>query len=162
MFINEQDYTVALSPASEGDREFLIRVYADGRRDELARAMWTDEQTRMFVEHQLDAQTRHYHTVYPNSTHEIIRWNDEPAGRLFLDRGLNEIAILDITVLSDYRCRGIASRLVEELQKEASAHAKPVRIYVESFNPCAAFFIKRGFQVTEQDGVNVKYVWMPT
>lgn len=79
--------SVTLSAVTDADREFLIRVYAEARGSELARTTWTEGQILEFVEHQLDAQTRHYHAVYPNSTHEIISLNDEPAGRILPVRG---------------------------------------------------------------------------
>ena len=153
--------TLELRPVSEADRDFLLRVYADARRDELERTNWPDEQKRLFVEHQFDAQTRHYREVYPASKHLIINWNDEPVGRLFISSDPEEIAILDVTVLEEYRGRGIGTRIIESLTSDAAASQQRVRIYVEFFNPSGAFFQRRGFEPAEQDGIYIKFVWSP-
>jgi ribosomal protein S18 acetylase RimI-like enzyme len=157
----EPEGQISLRPVTENDREFLIRVISDLRQGELALTGWDYRQKRIFIEHQLHAQTTHYLAVYPGSTHEIICWNGGPAGRLFTDRGPKEIAILDITVLTEFRRRGIGTALITGLQAEANRDGRSVRIYLESFNPSRVLFEKLGFKVTGQQEHNLKYVWQP-
>ena len=158
---DQPQYEITLRPVTADDREFLIGVISDVRRDELALTMWDDQQKRWFIEHQLDAQSNHYQAVYPRSKHEIILSNGESVGRLFTDRGTSEIAILDITVLTQFRRRGIATFLIKALQSEAEKTERAVRIFVESYNPSRHLFERLGFKIAEVQEHNLKYVWTP-
>ena len=140
---------ITFQTVSVDDHELLLRIYGNAREDELARTPWSG------------AQTTHYHTVYPESTHEIVLLDNVPVGRLFVNRGKEEIAILDLTILTENRNKGIGKFVVESLQREGARSGRPVRIYVEFFNPSTAFFNRLGFRAVEQDGVNVKFVWKP-
>ena len=74
---------------------------------------------RAFVEHQYTAQDVYYQSEFPGSTHQVILLNGEPAGRIYLHRTPEEIAILDMVILPAFRRRGIASTLIKRLQEEA-------------------------------------------
>lgn len=77
---------VSLRSVEPADEEFLLGLYATTRADELALTDWTDEQKAAFVRHQFDAQTHHYREHYPTATFDVILVDDEPAGRLYVDR----------------------------------------------------------------------------
>lgn len=153
----------ALRPVVPEDWDFLLRVYESSRAIELAMVPWSAEQKRAFVRHQLEAQTTYYATEYPSARHDIIVVGDTAvsAGRLYVNRTADLIAILDITILPEYCCRGIGSSIVGELAAEAAATARAVQIYVETFNPSQSFFMKRDFVVEGNDGINLRMVWSP-
>src|SRR4029077_6812605 len=73
------------------------------------------------------------------------------AGRLYVDRQ-DLISILDITVLEDFRGRGIGRAIIEAILAEGKASGRTVRIYTEDFNPAFGLFTALGFEVTEKDG----------
>jgi ribosomal protein S18 acetylase RimI-like enzyme len=150
---------ITLHPVTGEDREFLITVYQASREIELAMTPWDAEQKRAFAALQLEAQTVHYNELYPDARHDIIFYNDVPAGRLCVNRGQTQIAILDITVLNEYRKKGIATALVKELLAEAAEAQKTVRIYVESFNPSQNLFKGLGFETASEEGVNLRLEW---
>jgi ribosomal protein S18 acetylase RimI-like enzyme len=151
---------VSLEPVSPGDREFLLRVYECSREIELSMVPWDDATKRTFVEHQFDAQTSHYSSEYPEAKHYVIMLSQggEQAGRLWVNRTESEIAILDVTVLPEFRRRGIGSSIVGSLVDEAQSTGKSVRVYVETFNPAQEFFANRDFIVESSDGINAKFV----
>ena len=154
------DDRIHLRPVTADDREFLLSVYAASREIELSMVPWDAAQRRLFVEHQSNAQTCHYETEYHDVKHDIILYDDDPAGRLFVSRGDPEqIAILDLTVMPEYRKKGIGSRLIRELQAEAARVGKSLRIYIENFNPSQELFRKLGFEVTDDSGVNLRFEW---
>ena len=150
---------ITLRPPTAGDHADLVRVYEASRELELAMVPWDAAQKREFAAHQLAAQTAHYREYYPEATESVIELDGQIAGRLYVDRGPEEIAILDITVLPEFRRRGIASKIVRDLQQEAGAE-KCVRVFVEDFNAGSkAFFGGLGFRPVRSEGVNVRYEW---
>jgi GNAT superfamily N-acetyltransferase len=153
------DERVSLRPVEDGDREFLLDVYAAGREIELAAVPWDDAMKRSFVEHQYTAQDAFYRGEYHGSMQHVIVFEGEPAGRLYLHRNPDEIAILDMAVLRQFRRKGIATAIVKRLQSEAEAHGVSVRIFIETFNPAGSLFSKLGFDVTDHDEVSRRYTW---
>ena len=151
---------VRLEPVTPEDREFLLRVYECSREIELSMVQWDDATKRAFVEHQFDAQANHYGSEYPDARHFVIVLADsgEQVGRLWVSRTDSRIGILDVTVLSEYRRRGIGSTIVESLVDEAQRAGKSVEVYVETFNPSQEFFSHRNFIVESNDGINLKFV----
>lgn len=152
---------VELRPVTAQDREFLLKVYECGREIELSMVPWEPELKRAFIEHQFDAQTTYYASEFPNARHDIILLSNsgEQVGRLYVDRREAKIAILDLAVLSEYRRRGIGSAVVDGLIEEARGSGKTVEVYVETFNPSQNFFTALGFEIENDDGVNLKFVW---
>jgi ribosomal protein S18 acetylase RimI-like enzyme len=155
----EQAAAVALRPVAASDEAFLLAVYAAARADEMARVPWSLPQKEAFIKMQFDAQQAHYRTHNPNASHEVILLSGQSIGRLYVARRDREIRILDITILPDHRNRGIGTPLIEELMREAALADKPLRIYVESFNPSHRLFDRLGFSKTEDDGVNHLLEW---
>lgn len=150
---------IELRPVMETDREFLLRVYEISREAELSMTQWDDTQKRAFAAHQLDAQTHTYIVKYPDATHDIILYDGTPVGRLYVDRGIDQIAILDISVLPEYREKGIGTALVSNLQSEAAATNRSVRVYLEQFNPSQKLFRTLGFVVVPDDGIDLRFEW---
>ncbi|MGE3466695.1 MAG: N-acetyltransferase family protein [Pyrinomonadaceae bacterium] len=152
---------IALRPAMPDDRDFLVRVYEASREIELSMTPWSTAERLAFARLQFDAQTRHYGEVYPDSTNSVILYDGEPAGRLHLNRGPDQIAILDITVLPAYRLKGIATSLITSLQAEAKESGCSLRVFVEDFNPSQAMFLGVGFEIAAREGINLRLEWRP-
>jgi ribosomal protein S18 acetylase RimI-like enzyme len=144
---------IELLPVEPGDREFLYRVYASTRTEELAVAPWDDAQKDAFLRAQFDAQDRWYREHYTRATYEVIVVDGEPAGRLYLHRGETEIRIVDIALLPQYRGNGVGSSLLRGLLDEAEADGKRVTIHVERLNPALRLYERLGFSVAEDKGV---------
>jgi len=150
---------VTLRPVTPEDEEFLVGVYASVRAAELALVPWTDAQREAFVRMQFEAQQQHYRERNPGATHHIILLDSAPIGRLYVARRENEIRIMDITILPEYRGRGLGTPLIVELMSEAEKAGKPLNIWVESFNPSHRLFERLGFKVIEDDRVNHLMEW---
>jgi ribosomal protein S18 acetylase RimI-like enzyme len=152
---------VALRPVTEADQDFLLAVYASTRAAEMAMVTWSAEQKDAFVKSQCAAQAQHYAAEYPEATHEIICCDGMAAGRLYLDRRAQEVHVLDVTVLPQFRNAGIGSFVLRQILEEAGRSGLPVTIYVESFNPALNLFRKLGFQLSSQDGFQCFLRWTP-
>src|SRR5207249_4690178 len=143
------------------DEPFLRRVYASTRLEELAPLGWSADQQVAFLNQQFDAQHHHYHTYYADAAFQVIMLDDRPIGRLYVARWPNQILLIDIALLPDYRNAGIGSRLLRDLLDEAVRTDRPVRIPVEKFNPALRLYERLGFSIAEDQGVYWFMEWSP-
>jgi len=153
---------ITLRAAEAADQEFLFSVYASSRGAEMALTPWSAEQKDAFLRMQFAAQSRHYAAEYPQATHHIICRGEVRVGRIYLVRRKEDFHILDITVLPQFQRTGIDSCVLSRLLDEAGRSAKPVSIYVESFNPSLGLFRKLGFELVSQNGFHQLLRWKMT
>lgn len=151
--------TITLRPVSDNDREFLLKVYEASRAFEMQFVNWDDQTKWTFLKHQFDAQHAHYREHYQGAELDIILIDGKPRGRFYVFRGPGQIAIMDITLLPDFRGRGIGSKLIRGLLAEAAKSECSVRVFLETFNPYQPIFAKLGFQIVHDDGVSRRYEW---
>lgn len=136
---------VSLRPISDTDLPLLQFIYASTRERELQQVPWSDEQKNAFVLMQFNAQHRHYQTHFSDGRFDLILLGDEPVGRLYVGRWPFEISVIDISLLPEWRGRGIGGRLLAELIHEADALGKRVSVHVEKFNPARHLYERLGF-----------------
>jgi ribosomal protein S18 acetylase RimI-like enzyme len=143
---------VALRPATDRDREFLLRVYASTREDEMALVDWDVGQKGAFLRMQFDAQDRHYRQHYTTAQFQVILLDGEPVGRLYVDHWPDEIRVVDIAVLTEHRGQGIGTLLMRQILAEGERLGLPVRVHVEQFNPALRFYVRLGFRTIDTHG----------
>ncbi len=120
---------------------------------------WDDGQKAAFCGQQFTAQRTWYEEQYPSASFQVIEADGAPAGRLYVDRSAEEIRIVDISLLPDFRARGIGSALLRGLQREASASAKTLSIHVERFNRALNLYRRLGFAAAGDHGVYLLLRW---
>lgn len=150
---------VTLRSVCPEDETFLLQVYASTRVDELALAAWDDSHREAFLRLQFAAQQQHYQTHFPEGDHQLILVGDRPIGRIYVASTADEIRILDIALLPEHRNSGIGSSMIKKIVSEASKAGKPVRIYVESFNPSLRLFERLGFSSVQDIGTHRLLEW---
>ena len=156
------DADVTLHPVEQNDREFLFRVYAGTREDELAQTGWPDEEKHAFLEMQFAAQQADYGKRFPDSEQTIVLVGDSPVGRMWVARWDEEIRLLDIALLPEHRNAGTGRILLERLQAEAARTGTPLRHSVYKMNDRALRFYERlGFSVIEDFETYVLMEWVP-
>ena len=153
--------SISLREIVEADREFLYRVYASTREDELAPVPWSDAEKENFLRMQFNAQDTHYRSHFPDARYEIVLLDGKPIGRLYVDRRGDEIRILDIALLPEHRRAGIGGSLMRELLAEAADAGKPIRIHVERNNPAMHLYNRLGFIECGETGVYYLMEWTP-
>ena len=137
-------------PITSSDKAFLFALYCSTRADEIAVNPWDDEQKKSFLQLQFQAQQQHYSSKYPHGSFQIISLDNKNIGRLYLCELENEIRIIDLTLLLEYRGQGIGTKLLTDILQSAE---KPVRIYLETFNHSIGLFKRLGFQSIRDEGV---------
>lgn len=150
---------LTLRPVSSDDEDFLFEVYASTRAEEVAALPWDADQRDAFLRIQFAAQQQDYQRRFPDGDHRLMLLDGRPAGRVYLARSEKEIRILDIALLPEHRHKGIGTRMIKDLLKEASQSGKPVRVYVEQFNPALGLFERLGFSRAGDIGTHFLMEW---
>ncbi len=152
---------VGLRPAGEGDTAFLRGVYRSTREDELALTGWDEGQKDAFVEMQFDAQHRYYAEHYADASFDVVLVDGEAVGRLYVARWPQEIRIVDIALLPEYRNRGVGSCLLQDILAEGAQRATRVTIHVERFSRALRLYERLGFSPVADRGVYLLLEWRP-
>jgi ribosomal protein S18 acetylase RimI-like enzyme len=153
--------SISLRPISPADEEFLFAIYASTREDELAKLDWNAAQKQLFLRMQFDAQARFYEANYPGATFQVILYEDQPVGRLYLQDRTDGIRIMDIALLPRFRNHGIGTTLLGEILMNGQNKNLPVTIHVERTNPALHWYQRLGFRLLEDKGVYLLMEWTP-
>lgn len=157
-FAADRARLVSLRRVVAEDEPFLLRVYATTREDELIG--WDDHQKEAFVAMQFALQKADYERQFPNAAHDIILLNGVAIGRLMVDRTRpDEIRVVDIAVLPEYRSSGVGAQLIQNLLAEARAGNKPIRIQVTRFNRAIRLYERLGFVKIGETPVHIAMEW---
>jgi ribosomal protein S18 acetylase RimI-like enzyme len=144
---------VTLRPATESDRDLLVRVYASTRADELALLPWDDATKAAFVTQQFAAQNAHFALHYSAGDQSVVQVGGVDAGRFAVLRSQGDIRVMDIAILPELRGRGVGERLLTDLLAEADATERTVSLHVAPHKPARRWYERLGFTVVrEQDG----------
>src|SRR5262245_35487999 len=153
---------VSLRPIVSGDAEFLLAVYASGREQELAQVPWDDVFREAFLRQQFRAQQLYYDQQYAGADFLVIEKGGVPIGRLYVARTRDEIRIVDIALVPQYRNAGIGSGLIRDLLAEGASTGRPVRLQVVRSNPALALYERLGFRVVQDGDAYVSLEWTAT
>ena len=153
--------SILLRPVTPADDDFLFSIYASTRADEMALVDWNTEQKESFLRMQFRAQSQFYIENYPGAEFQVVILKDQPIGRLYIHRRGDEIRIMDIALLPDYRKLGIGSTLLQEILEQGKNLNLPVTVHVEQFNPAMRLYKRMGFRPKEDKGVYLLMEWSP-
>lgn len=152
---------VTLRPCTGRDHDFLRRLYHSTRAEEMRHFPFTEEQKLVFLDQQFAAQCEHYAIHYPTCERNLIEFDGQPAGRIWIDEWKDQIRLVDIALMPEFRGRGIGEQLVRDVLERAKSVHKPVTIHVEGFNPALRMYERLGFQSIDTNGVYLLMKWSP-
>ena len=152
---------INLRPELDTDLEFLQRVYASSRAEEMKLVPWSDAEKTAFLVSQFALQRHHYREYYPGATFDVIEFTNLAIGRIYVYRACDHFNLMEITVLPEFQRQGIAGRLLENLMMEARAAKLPINLHVEQFNPAKTWYERLGFRAIEDTGMYLKMQWQP-
>jgi GNAT superfamily N-acetyltransferase len=113
----------------------------------------TEEEKQKFIDFQFSAQHTYYKSAYSGAEMKIVLLNNSPAGRLYLWRTENQIRIMDISLLPEFRGHGTGTKILKSLICESEKNGKKLNIHVEYYNPALKLYKRLGFQKTDDTGV---------
>jgi GNAT superfamily N-acetyltransferase len=167
MSISRENYlaeavSITLRAAVPADEEFLFHLYCKIREPEFSYLNLPDQPEKQLLRIQHNAQQSGYRVQYPDSENLLVLHEGVPAGRIWIARLEQEIRLVDITLLAEFRSRGTGTFLVKEILIEARKDGVPVRSSVFRFNPGSLRFHQRlGFQVVAEDEIQFYMEWVP-
>jgi ribosomal protein S18 acetylase RimI-like enzyme len=141
-----------LRPESEGDFEFLERLYISVRWPELEPTAWPDDAKIDFLRSQFLVQRRQYQTQYGDARFVVVEKGTVAAGRFCLLRGPQDFRIVDISLLPEFRGQGIGTALLEAVIREAARQHASVSLHVEKYNRAQRLYRRLGFVEAGENG----------
>ena len=153
--------SIALCSIKQSDQTFLAQLYASTRVEELAVIDWSQQEKNAFLQMQFEAQHQFYQEQFADAEFDLIVKDEQPIGRLYVQRREDEIRIIDIALLPEYRNGGIGGKLLQGLLDEAEKMSLPVRIHVERFNRALSLYKRLGFSAIDDNGVYYLLEWLP-
>jgi ribosomal protein S18 acetylase RimI-like enzyme len=150
---------VTLRPATDGDYFFMRRLYGATREEEMKHFPFDATQKEQFLDQQFAAQYQHYQLHYPTCERNIIVKDGQPIGRLWIDEWKDQIRLVDIALMPEWRGSGIGSRLLGEVLDRGAKAGKDVTIHVEGFNPALRLYERLGFRKVDTNGAYYLMRW---
>ena len=145
--------SVTRRAATEQDDAFLFALFKAVRLPDFEPAHLAPAQLDMLMSIQYAGQKQSYGAQYP-SGHDIVLLDGKPIGRMWLYRGPSEHHLVDISLLPEFRNRGIGARVVAESIAAARAAGLRLCCSVALTNRGSLRFHQRlGFQIVGQDEV---------
>jgi ribosomal protein S18 acetylase RimI-like enzyme len=152
---------ITLRPAVDGDYDFMRLLYHAARAEEMQHFPFDEAQKAAFLDQQFAAQFEHYGIHYPTCERNIIESDGQPIGRMWIDEWKDQIRLVDIAFMPEWRGSGLGTRLLRQLLDRGAAAGKPVTIHVEAFNPALRLYQRLGFQQVDTNGVHLLMRWTP-
>ena len=153
--------TVALRLAAEADYDFMRRLYASTREEEMQHFPFDEAQKAAFLDAQFAAQFEHYTIHYPTCERNIVLEDGVPVGRLWIDEWRDQIRLVDIALMPEWRGSGVGSILLHQVLDRGVKAGKPVTIHVEAYNPALRLYQRLGFEKVDTNGVYLLMRWTP-
>lgn len=144
---------VAVRPEQESDRDFVDRLYASTRANELAQVPWPAEAVAGFLKQQSELQRAHYRQHYTGALLLILEDQGEPIGRLYLHETPGEVRVMDIALLPSSQRRGVGTALIAAILGYSRKAGARVTLHVEPDSPANRLYARHGFRLIERRGV---------
>lgn len=150
---------ISIRPITDDDQAFLRTVYGSIRQFEQELAGWNDDEWNSFMDMQFSAQHKYYEEHYSDCDFSIILYKQKSVGRLYVQKMKEEIRVVDIAILPEYRNKGLGTFLLKSILEEAQKSDKYVRLHIEGYNPAIRLYKRLGFYGVEDRGVYLFYEW---
>ena len=153
---------ITLRAVHSGDEPFIFHLFAGSRPDLEWISGINEDQRNSLVHQQFRCEQEQMLKEYPDADFYIVLLDGKPVGRLYVHRGTKLFRILAVSLLSEYRGRGIGSKLLSGILDEAAEKGKQVRLQVFWYNSSArSLYQKLGFLVVKDAGVYCEMQWTP-
>lgn len=122
-------------------------MFAESRVAELALPGLTREILHQLLDVQYRGRAMTYAARYPAAQQWIVCLeNGTPVGQILLDRQPEHWRIVDLAVLAVWQRRGIASRVVADMQRECAGRQICLQLAVAPGHPAERLYRSLGFE----------------
>jgi ribosomal protein S18 acetylase RimI-like enzyme len=151
---------LALRPERADDEAFRYRLFCRSRPPEWDMVQIDPQFREQLMQHQFMAQTTSYRAQFPKARFDIIELDDQPIGRIVVDRPGSMLNIVDQAIVPELRNKGLGTTIMRSLMDEARAQAIPVRLMVGSSNdPSLRLYLRLGFVPIETIPLYIELEW---
>lgn len=136
---------IKLIPAEEAHSEFSYRLKEAAYGDYIAEIWGWDED-----------EQREFHTqdwLYRRP--EIILYDSEPIGTIYVFENEDYIEIERFIILTEYQNKGIGSFILKGIMDEADRSGRVIKLKYLRINPVATLYSRMGFEVVGNDDLFV-------
>jgi ribosomal protein S18 acetylase RimI-like enzyme len=145
--------SITLRPVTADDETFLLKLFSTTREEF---RFLNSTELEALVRMQFTLRHQQYRNGYPNGEDNLIINDGQPIGRIFIDEGEDELTLIDIALLPEYRNRGIGKLLLDQLLARAAAAKKTVRLHVFNSNPARRLYERLGFSEVSRDSMYIE------
>jgi ribosomal protein S18 acetylase RimI-like enzyme len=132
----------------DSDEPFLYHLFANTRGLQFQLLPLDAAQLDALVRMQFDAQRMSYRQQYPASEHSLILLDGQPAGRLWINDGADELWVIDLVIHPAFQHRGLGRAVLEHVVARAESRRVPVGLYVDPVNdPALGLYRSLGFEI---------------
>ncbi len=138
-----------LLSAKRTDQDFIFEAFKASMKEYVQWAWGWDEEAQ-----------RKGLLVEKNLAHfQLIKVHGGNAGALLLEKNAEQHYLRTIFLLPKYHQQGIGSLVIESLQHDAKAVAKPLGLRVIHINPARRLYERLGFKLVSQDEKTLLMRW---
>ena len=131
----------------DSDEPFLYHLFANTRGQQFQVLPLEPAQLEALLRMQFDAQRLSYRQQYPASEHSLILLDGQPAGRLWINDGAEELWVIDLVIHPAFQRRGLGRAVLEHILARAQSRSVPVGLFVDTVNdPAFRLYRSLGFE----------------
>jgi ribosomal protein S18 acetylase RimI-like enzyme len=150
-----------LRPCTASDDAFLYALFSTTWESEVA-ALPNQNLAQHVLRIQHIAQERRFASRYPGHDRFVVLVDDRPAGRLYVHQSGLSMHVVDLTLMPEFRSRGLGSSVVRDLFEVAAQERQSVTLRVGRRNRQATDLCSRlGFSLVMVDDLDNHFEWTP-
>jgi ribosomal protein S18 acetylase RimI-like enzyme len=152
---------VCLRPSEPSDDAFLHDVFCTTWESEVA-ALPNKNLAQHILRIQHIAQERRFASRYPGHERLVVMVGGQRAGRLYLFETDSSLQVVDLTLMPQFRSRGIGTWILRHLMTEATRDGSTISLGVQRTNTRATgLYAALGFQLVSVDDLENGFEWTP-
>lgn len=148
-----------LRPIKSSDRPFLFEVFASTRPEIQTATHLPEEQRKALMLQQFRDQDLRFNSNFPHADYGIIEYGNTEIGRLYINRTKDDVHIIDISILPDYRGQGLGTKLIRAIIEEARLTKRQVHLQVEKSSSALPLYRRLGFAVIAEKPKYLEMTW---
>jgi len=157
--------TITQRPTLPEDQPFCLHLFSLVKTEELQAWHWDEALRARLMQMQFAAHEQHYRQSREPVSDSIVQLEPvagtvQAIGRMVVLRGAG-LHLADLTLLPEFRCRGIGARLIGDLQAQAAGEGLSLRLQCNPANPARHLYLRLGFQIIEPGVAHSLLEWRP-